>query len=959
MRNIQLRHYQRLVRTEFESFTSLDLAVRCTYDLFSDELAIFTAFPKIIEASSPQPKLLLKSIVSLGSPVPFSLCFSWQPQNALKRIHDLSDHAINLRNLLAVDDPTAGEVTLKVELLEFDVLPIAPYTSENSTEVLIKIKPAVLPAPVPLTNIVVDVGQDVAPLLRLPQPPNFIAGADLRQPHVAGYVIRAPDHSQALIKRVRADIASAAVPYDVYLSLPDTAPPALKLSALSRARWTSPPVRPLLFGGVSGYPVMPPLIHGRSKGMDRLEATFEVFPPNPRYQAPPAVPMRIDVQPSQLVATLVPTPGDAGPPEPSGDVPLLLEYNWVDDHLVGSFDLVVRRVGAAAEEQAVFDSSWKLVASRGPLSSGYSLNLTNIQMMDRAGVSRRCPFDLALKLKGTGGTDPVARFRDIGIATGGHSFMERGLRGIIMAETAGRGLLTVEFKPRAQSHIEADVYEPLKAISLPILVPPPLVAKLESWQDVISTVALTDPAPQPQSIYVAGEVIYASGDVAGSVANRTAAPRSNVEFAKLEIITAGVPVFSENVPAGSATFSIRASGLRKGDNLVKLSAWKPINQVMYGGPSVAQAKLGGVPPQPGNVVFPRALPAGNIVLRRSVNGIAFEYGRATSARLIDRVGGTTRSVGAEQMASFGTTAVTLGSAQLPERPGLHHLYVEAINDFDTLRGPALVLNAPSPTGAFEIDYSQLPHHPFDTHRLGHSVTSVSASIRSQYALSVRLVKTNNDVQDRWTVSDARALTGDSHAVTLPMSGELAVGNTHFEVWAENEFDRPIPDQLTLHRKRDVFEFMGNFGLLPVDQRAELYINEIVPSEAQGIIGLGRSNGFLLGSNVIEASSPFTLQSIRFTVGRKPDVDSDTAVSLDFEVRCDYVFCFGPDYEALANFLGIQESQVVTSMSRRFDISTVDQQDLDDGLTYWSVARVTNGGEQQRVIRMYTARLLWP
>jgi hypothetical protein len=892
--------------------------------------------------------------------LPFFLAVRWSPKTALQVVPTAAAGSVinlPLTALLKVDDPSSGSVTVTMQMIDTEVVPVGQYPVLAEASLTFSLSPLVVQVAPQASQITLTLGTSVAaPVTLLAHPP---ANRDVNfaGPHDATY--RRTDPTSAML---------IAEPASQGLQVPITVGWSLTgwergsgntLTADSLLRWRQPYEEPLLPSGASHYDAMPALVHCRKAGrVGRVSVIAQVNPvsvggvlrADPRFVADTPAEIAVTIKDAVLKISLEPSPADAGPAAANWQSPLVLEYDWLPDErkLVGSFVLQVHRVADGEDPELIFDSRWESTIATWSFSDT-AITLSDIVTIPpESRLSRPCPFRLLLTLRDHGSAGAaVARFWRPAVEQG-PAPVRRSLQRVISAVGAGQAELLVELLPLNNRALEIDEI-PIGASSqqvLAIKVPPPLEAELKTWTDGwFTNLDISDPTG-------VHDVIFSSGRVTGAVRHRAARPHPELETVTVEAVTRSGTIGPFNVPGPGPAFTHDVRDMEVGGNRLRVVAWKPINEVVSGGPSVAEATLTGVLPRPDGITFPRALPPDHTVLTASVDGITFGYSRAMRARLVDTTRTGSTIIGTEQALAYDLIPRTLTQASLPRVTGTHTLTVLAENDFGVQTGPTLVLRAPRPNPVMSVDTSNVPHSPFDPFAIGHSVTTLQATLSSQYALSVRFLARGTLLRTS-THTETEALTTTRRQARMPDTGDFAIGDNEFRLEGSNEFGSEA-QIITIHRKDFVFDFVAQLFLKPVDIKAQLVIQDVNPSYLLGI-PRGASGGFDVFVTGRDSRNPAGVESLKFSVQH---IDGgDRADTLDFRISYFQVTSQGPDYEPFTGFMDIPDTQVVGNESTPLNTSLVDPQALEDGHEYWSHARVRSDSDAARTIVFVIARLL--
>ena len=147
-------------------------------------------------------------------------------------------------------------------------------------------------------------------------------------------------------------------------------------------------------------------------------------------------------------------------------------------------------------------------------------------------------------------------------------------------------------------------------------------------------------------------------------------------------------------------------GLRLGANQFELSAEKPINIAVNGGPSTDSATLTGVLPRSVSLSPMDGQRNGATVLRRNFGRFAYEYARAARAKLKEIC-----SSGSYDIATYGEAydaAPDDQSVTLRRETGNHTLRLVAENDFGSVNSSDFTVNAPAPEFTRDFLTSRCP-----------------------------------------------------------------------------------------------------------------------------------------------------------------------------------------------------------------------------------------------------------
>ncbi len=907
----------------------------------------------------------LRQVTFAREVLPFDLELRWTPGTLRLELPAGFAGPLRLAALLRVGDPTAGSCELVARLLAPGTRPTGDHAFLAMDAYEFALDPYPLPAPEPASpSMVMRVGERVAPVVRFPASPpateELFPAFDFHERHLARYGFGGKTRPEVIVDELVQTVdmslpAPVSRPVVTFTLQPRGGPPA-ELSERSHARWKLSDEWPLTSAGQASQQSMPPILRGRKAGDgDELAVEIDLARSDPRVVKSPPTIVPVEVTPVDLELSVRPSRADEGAVLRAGGRPSLrLEYRWLEDErrLAGELHFDVRRKGVEEPDSLLFSSTWPSVIELA--GSDADLLITRLQTTDPyTGTSLVCPFGVRLTLMDApGSAGPVARFtippgmqdQSTLVEPGGRFDFQR----FLSAVGPGRAVLRVELVPAAPELAIDEFRLPPEAVLLDVEVPPPLEGTLDAWKDAHHTAGVDLGPGAPPAV-----IIHASGKVSGTVANRSPRPHPELERVEISIETADHRRLGPYPVTGDPDFEQAFADLAEGVNRVVLDFWKPINEVM-GRPTSAEAELRGVLPEVDDVVLPRALPANDVVLRRGIDGVSYRYRLATSAQLVDLNASGATNLGPSQGGSFDWRDVRLPSASLPAVFGDHHLQVVARNDF----GPAVPrrrhLFAPRPVLAIEPDTRSLPHEATNPLHVGHSVEVVAADVRIRFALSTvfeQLVGGSVVDTDRVQPSEARALAGEVRLVDLPDGGRLEIGDNVFRLVGSNEFGT-VETSVTLHRRDHVFDFVAEFRLEPVDERAHLQIGTVRPSNLG--IDEGTSQGFDAVLRARGSSTPLGLELIRFNVARD---HGESPATLDFRIALfTLAASVGPDFEPFVHFMDIPAGDVDPDESQAFPVSLVRSDDVQPGHSYWTSARVKNTSTNERTIVFVIGRL---
>jgi hypothetical protein len=581
-------------------------------------------------------------------------------------------------------------------------------------------------------------------------------------------------------------------------------------------------------------------ILGRRSGTATVSVIVEIADPQ-HFQAP--------AQPTSFTVDVLPTPLEleVSPAEdPLDDGTLVLEDRFVDGRLLGSFRVQVRARGAP-----IFDSDVP-AQLRGTVQPNRLL-VEDVFVEDEAGDLQALPF----RIQAIIGDTSVVEFQVPESTPAGaeEQFHYWGtLEDLVSATGSGTtGLEVSLLEPDVPLADDQVYYDMPDSVTLPVKVPAPLVAHLWFWEDgyftgseIMDLSGSYAPNSQPRM----DDLIYAHGRISGRVDHHN--PDSASEEITLRVDPPGsgrqcVDLLDADAVDEDGVWEQEVEGLRKGDNLIRLTAWKPINEIVHGGPSIVECILPGV--QPGDLevlvqhVGPSEVFEGNpdggpvlpstepfedrIVVRRSLADVEVRYSRAIWARLIDDAvpiaGGlhypdpfeeanATRHLLTDQY-GLAYNLRTLHTGLLPNElslgaPVAHQIKVLAWNEyvddetFDWV-SPSVTLFAPDP----HLEVRDIaPDGPYrDESHVGNSTTTVDATIRVGIALGMEVRDGNGTELGSITYPNPFSPPPPpDEELRLPPAGALAIGENDFEVTAHNEFAlRRI--EIQIHRRDHIFE----------------------------------------------------------------------------------------------------------------------------------------------------------
>jgi hypothetical protein len=700
------------------------------------------------------------------------------------------------------------------------------------------------------------------------------------------------------------------------------------------------------------------------------------------------VPLKVD--PVQLTCTFSPSPEDTIPG--SGHSKMALEYNWIGDQtsgkLVASFDLIVDRPSSTPGETPlrIFDCDFVVAIESIDVAPGrirlHNIHGTRMPASPMHGVppppSVRIPFDLELEIQNTSaaGTPLPAEFNleALGFRNGIQPDIIAGsLRHLIMAVHSGSARLHLRFLLPQQNgnpaspdrdFVSVDIYDlPANPRPIDIEIPEPLVLHLDEWRDL----AFTSSAPLNLQTSPRTDIIYSSGELLGIAEKWGRTPLAP----ELQQITVDIDTDFGSMPpipvtnvTSAGRFTQPLSDLRLGTNSIQVTAWKPINIVMNGTPSVVTIELKGVLPVSPPILLPATLQDGDFVLRRALSGLRSGYARASAAHVMHMGrSGATLAISPALPLVYDSSITSVPTLVLPQELGRHQLWVRATNDFGQTDSALIELIAPRPEIEINPRTNNLPHDPRDLYNVGNSVVSCDGYISFIHALEVEFFEDGRS-RFRRTIPDSDALSARRENMRFPSTGTFQerVG-VLFHLDARNEFVRFDEDiEVTITRRANVFSFRDlELEIIAVDPNAHIIFDEISPYVIHESTSSSDPDqnlaGILLILDIVDTPSATGIDTIRFTVAR--DLDSNgraIPARLDYRVEYRSGECIGPDYELFANFLSTTSESVDESRSESFPIELVDQTDLAEGHHYWRKVFV-NSSSNSHALYFVTARYL--
>ena len=418
---------------------------------------------------------------------------------------------------------------------------------------------------------------------------------------------------------------------------------------------------------------------------------------------------------------------------------------------------------------------------------------------------------------------------------------------ILRAVRPGDTTLHVQAIPSQQANEPFfDEFEPSDIIDIPIHVPKPLEVVLSNYADRFY--GSTGNAALALDSGGAFDVICDHGTLTGEVSYHN--PYSRSELITLKVHTPeddypDVDLFSAftTMTGFSTAIANLALVVDDGDNVVTVEAWKPVNELMNGGPSVESVTLRAV--RPTASALTNAL-ADAVVVKRDIGDVAFTYSNALEGHVSEQVGDGDRfDASPVQSASMVAKSVTLHHFMLRPAPGDHHLDAGAGNDFDQVTGPGVTIHAPAPSITSNgADWIAQPYRERTrlglANEVGNSDTSVRVPVRIRYALNASVTDASAPADDAGSgighhgdstdsdqiPLDSNPLVWTDRTVTIPLSGNLQVGENGFAVYADNQFTESHPTQYinTIDRRDLVYDCDGALDVLIFSDDHEIQIH---------------------------------------------------------------------------------------------------------------------------------------
>ena len=517
------------------------------------------------------------------------------------------------------------------------------------------------------------------------------------------------------------------------------------------------------------------------------------------YEAAPNQSFKIRILPHKVALDFQPL---------GGGTDLVLEDDWRADEgkLRGSF-LITATVGG----RVVYRSD-----ERAEVSGAYTSGMLAIQGVCRgqggAGDGALDRFHPSTQLTLTIDDPQVAEFDATHLDPSPGTFnVLAEVTDWISATGPGVANLSCRFEPydiSDPSKIPPDLVFwdlPKQAAKLVIDVKPPLRAHLERWSDLYFNGNTAVPLDHGNPLE---ELIYSSGTLAATVDNHN--PDSQQQIIKVIVEppsgqTSETPIRAGQEIDASGDVHVDVEGLDydldadDGANRVSLSAWKPINEVMDGGPDVVTVTLKTVAPNPVEILEPAD---GITVRKRRIDNVRYRYGRAYLARVTD----FSSPMAEDSHETYVPQTRDSGPVNLSPTPGDHSVYFLAYNDFSGAGEvyDEITIHAPAPS--ISVDLTLPADKSIEPNRVGFTVPSADATVNATNAVTVEIWKDGNRLTTLTMASGAGAALTEQRATSLPPQGhgDLEVGDNTFEFRAINEF-ATTSTQITINKRARLFE----------------------------------------------------------------------------------------------------------------------------------------------------------
>jgi hypothetical protein len=499
------------------------------------------------------------------------------------------------------------------------------------------------------------------------------------------------------------------------------------------------------------------------------------------------------------------------------------------------------------------------------------------------------------------------------------------LRRFLKATGSGTTDVTVRLKripePLPDELLEYDVTSAVRQVTVEI--PKPLVAHLDVWSDDhfgstpgADAIDLTTPGPL-------GPLIYDHGEVSGRVEHFDPAI-ANLDRVELVIQRPG---FLDEV------VDLRAAGWLEDDgsfagpigelrhlandpiNRLILRAWRPVNLAVDGAPSEATADLEATRPTISNV---GTLSVGPEIVRRDIGSLTYEYGLATSAKVVESPvsGGDPLDLTSLRPVAYDPRSVTTPAMEVRDALGARRIAIVAENDFGRTVHEVAILTAAMPTLTLgEVVPSSAPslppeialedaRDPNDSRRVGHHVEKVTLSFVVRFAHTLRGGEIT-DV-DEPLPAPGNPMQASNRSVVLPFDlATLADGNNAFRLIARNDFDEVSRD-ITIHRRGNTFvSISARFEMETTDPNGTVSVSWRLNDDEPARFNQGSPDLSVTVPTDVESSRPDLLSwSVELL-----DADGNAAPESVNHFESQTGWIRGPDYESRRAFLIVPEDWV--------------------------------------------------
>jgi hypothetical protein len=492
-----------------------------------------------------------------------------------------------------------------------------------------------------------------------------------------------------------------------------------------------------------------------------------------------------------------------------------------------------------------------------------------------------------------------------------------------------------------------DEFAPSAEIEIPIHVPEPLEVVLGDYTDRFH--GSGGNAALALDLETAFDVICDHGTLAGEVKHHN--PYSSEERVTLKVHTPegdrpDVDLLSPSAFTTMTGFSTPITNLAlvvdDGDNVVTVEAWKPINDLVSGGPSVKSFTLRAV--RPTASALTNALTDATVV-RREIGDVVFTYSKALNAHVWERVGDDTGArASPEQPPSMVSRSAPLQHFRLRAAPGDHRLSAGASNDFDHVNGPEMTVHAPAPRITSDVaDWIAQPYRERTrvgfASEVGNSNTSVRVPVHIRYALSASIT----DENDTTPISlGSNPINGTDLTLTIPRTGSLHVGDNNFNVDATNEFSS-MTHSARISRRGNVYDTDVDADVLtlPDDATIRLHVTQVKLDGSRDELddSTARTTIFF---NVQDHPSPLGVLGVIIEPFRMVDEDDDGVAETEEPASTDFGYqirgwATDPDYFHLTPYFVVDPADVVWDDS--FNESSLGDTVSFPDQTFWFSVRI--------------------